>query len=61
MSLNTSTTSSRRLDILTSRRLQDVLEVEKFLQRRRLQDIFKTCLEDVCLQKISSKCLQDMP
>ena len=56
--------SSRRLQDMSSRRLQDVISVTifrlprrlqdvKLLRLRRLEDIFKTCLEDVF--KTSSK------
>ena len=41
--LSSSKTSSRRL----ARCLQDVLEDVKLLRWRRVEDVFKTCLEDV--------------
>ena len=49
----------------SSRRLQHVLEDEKLLRWRRLQDVFKTCLEDVLmtwrrLEDISWRRLQDV-
>ena len=42
-----SKTSSKGLQDMSSRRLQDVLEDEKLLRWRRVEDVFKTCLEDV--------------
>ena len=39
--------SSRRFQGMSSRRLQDVLDVTIFCLPRRLQDIFKTCLQNV--------------
>ena len=42
---------------------QDVLEDEKLLQWRRLQDILKTCLEGVlkaCLEDVLKICLEDV-
>ena len=39
--------SSRRLQDVFAKRLQDVLEDEKLLRWRRVEDVFKTCLEDV--------------
>ena len=39
---------------MSSRRLQDVLEDVKLLRWRRVEDVFKTCLEDVFKTK---KCL----
>ena len=58
----------RRLeDVLQRRRLedisQDVLEDERFLCWRRLQDILKACLEDVlttCLEDVLKACLEDI-
>ena len=54
--------SSRRLQHLFSvtilrlpRRLEDVLEDEKLLRWRRLEDVLKTCLEDVL-----KTCLEDV-
>ena len=42
-----SKTSSRRFENMSSRHLQDVLEDEKLLRWcRRVEDVFKTCLED---------------
>ena len=48
-----SKTSSRRLQNVFARRLQDVLEDLKLLRWRRVEDVVKTCLEDV--YKTSSK------
>ena len=39
--------TSRKVLKTSSSRLQDVLENEKFLRWRRLQDVLKKCLEDV--------------
>ena len=39
--------SSRHVFQTSSRRLQDVLEDAKLLRWRRVEDVFKTCLEDV--------------
>ena len=39
-------TASRCLCKTSSRRLQDVLEDKKLLRWRRVEDVFKTCLED---------------
>ena len=38
--------SSRRLQDMSSRRLQDVFKV-KLLRWRRVEDVFKTCFEDI--------------
>ena len=53
--------SSRRLQCnnflsskMSSKHLQDVLEDEKLLRWRRVEDVFKTCLEDVLK---TNKCL----
>ena len=40
-------TFSRRLEHVFARRLEDVLEDKKLLRWRRVQDLFKKCLEDV--------------
>ena len=37
----------QRNNFSSSRRLQDVLENKKWLRWRRIEDVFKTCLEDV--------------
>ena len=39
--------SSRRIWKRSSRRLEDVLEDENLLRWRRVEDVLKTCLEDV--------------
>ena len=39
--------SLRGLQDMSSRRLQDVLEDVKLLRWRRVEDVFKTCFEDV--------------
>ena len=40
-------TSSRRICKTSSRRLQDILEDKKLLRWRHVEDVFKTCLQDV--------------
>ena len=60
-------TSSRRLQRnnfssskTSSRRLQDVLEDVKLLRWRRVEDVFKTCLEDVFQQMFAGKLLNSL-
>ena len=48
-------TSSRRLQDMSSRRLQHVFSVTILRLPRRLEDVLKTCLEDVL-----KTCLEDM-
>ena len=55
--------SSKTSWIHLARPLEEVLEDEKLLRWKRLEDFLKTCLEDVlktCLEDVLKTCLEDM-